>query len=131
MSDGAHEGILPEDALHTILGRSAPPPEQRLSSPQMQRWIDAATEREDSYNDAPRRAARLVLEHLDAHPDDAALDLSGLYNRIAQTGEGAPLRLLGLSGFQWGWAVNAARYVRGLPPVPNPAILEIREDDVR
>lgn len=32
---------------------------------------------------------------------------------------------VGLSGFQWGWAVNAARYCVELPPVPNPAIVVI------
>ena len=32
---------------------------------------------------------------------------------------------LGLTGFQWGWAVNAAKYIVGAPPVPNPAILTI------
>lgn len=30
-----------------------------------------------------------------------------------------------LTGFMWGWAVNAARYVSGLPAVPNPAIVTI------
>lgn len=31
----------------------------------------------------------------------------------------------GLTGFMWGWAVNAAKYVVGEPPVPNPAIITI------
>lgn len=31
----------------------------------------------------------------------------------------------GCTGFQWGWAVNAARKVLGLGAVPNPAILEV------
>ncbi|MCA1572473.1 MAG: hypothetical protein LC798_19670 [Chloroflexi bacterium] len=30
-----------------------------------------------------------------------------------------------MTGFQWGWAVNAAKYIVGAPPVPNPAIIEI------
>lgn len=35
-------------------------------------------------------------------------------------------RCLGeLTGFMWGWAVNAAKYALGAPPVPNPALLEI------
>lgn len=30
-----------------------------------------------------------------------------------------------ITGFQWGWAVNAAKYIVGQPPVPNPAIVTI------
>lgn len=30
-----------------------------------------------------------------------------------------------LTGFQWGWAVNAAKYMVGEPPIPNPAIVEV------
>lgn len=30
-----------------------------------------------------------------------------------------------MTGFQWGWAVNAAKYIVGAPPVPNPAIMTI------
>lgn len=29
------------------------------------------------------------------------------------------------TGFMWGWAVNAARSILGLGPVPNPAIIEV------
>lgn len=32
----------------------------------------------------------------------------------------------GLSGFQWGWAVNAAAALLEQPPVPNPAIWAIK-----
>jgi hypothetical protein len=31
----------------------------------------------------------------------------------------------GISGFQWGWALNAARYCVELPPAPNPAIIDV------
>lgn len=30
-----------------------------------------------------------------------------------------------LTGYMWGWAVNAARYALDLPPTPNPAIVTI------
>lgn len=35
------------------------------------------------------------------------------------------------TGFMWGWAVNAAHWVKDLPPVPNPAIvtIEVKEDE--
>lgn len=33
--------------------------------------------------------------------------------------------LRGATGFMWGWAVNAAKYVHSQPPEPNPAIMTI------
>jgi hypothetical protein len=35
----------------------------------------------------------------------------------------------GASGFQVGFAFNTARFIRGEPPVGNPAILEIGEPE--
>jgi hypothetical protein len=35
------------------------------------------------------------------------------------------LGALGITGFQWGWAVNAARFAESLPPEPNPAIITV------
>lgn len=32
---------------------------------------------------------------------------------------------LGLTGFQWGWAVNTVRMILGMSPVGNPAIITI------
>lgn len=32
---------------------------------------------------------------------------------------------LGLTGFQWGWAVNTVRWILDMPPVGNPAIVTI------
>lgn len=32
---------------------------------------------------------------------------------------------LGLTGFQWGWAVNTVRWILDMPPVGNPAIIDI------
>lgn len=47
----------------------------------------------------------------------------GLYD--VMKAEGIDLAELELTGFMWGWAVNAARKVLGDGPVPNPAIVEI------
>lgn len=47
----------------------------------------------------------------------------GLYETLKA--EGIPLDTLGITGFQWGWAYNAARRCLELPPVPNPAIVSI------
>lgn len=35
----------------------------------------------------------------------------------------------GLTGFQWGWAVNTAAYLLEQAPVPNPAIMTLRMVD--
>lgn len=51
----------------------------------------------------------------------------GLYETLKQRDPSTKrmLETSGLTGFQWGWAVNAARYCVELPPAPNPAILTI------
>jgi hypothetical protein len=36
-----------------------------------------------------------------------------------------PDGMYGCTGFQWGWACNAARTILDIPPVPNPAIVTI------
>lgn len=51
----------------------------------------------------------------------------GWYDRMKA--DGYELATLGLSGFQWGWAVNAARRCVELPAVPNPAIILVGGDD--
>lgn len=44
------------------------------------------------------------------------------HDPIAKTGDRA---YQGCTGFMWGWAANAARYVHFQPPGPNPAIVTI------
>ena len=48
---------------------------------------------------------------------DTVLRESGVYER--------EIAGLGITGFQWGWGVNAARRLVELPPQPNPAILDV------
>lgn len=49
----------------------------------------------------------------------------GWYDRMKA--DGYALGDLGLTGFMWGWAVNAARRCVELPSVPNPAILTLED----
>jgi hypothetical protein len=44
--------------------------------------------------------------------------------------EGTPLGeiLMGMSGFQWGWAHNAARTLCEMPEVQNPALVVMGDD---
>lgn len=103
-------------------------------------------ELELGYSGSSEVAGRAVLEFLDAHPehadtpienvyaDDAdwsspsvlhdALEKPGLYEVMKQ--HGIDLSVLGLTGFMWGWAYNAARCARSEPSQPNPAIVKIR-----
>lgn len=99
---------------------------------------------EEDYTQCARVAARVMLEAFLAEPRLASLPLDAEYDWDADPDRGAKgmraeyiihrglstelrdrdVRLpAGMSGFQWGWAVNAARYCVELPPTPNPAIL--------
>lgn len=137
MSDGAHIGIGAERAIGTILGGEAQPTKDERRSPdQMRDWLLAATLNDaTTYDGAARYASKLVLKYLSADPDRLSLPVEnvyddqynvvtpGLYDRMKR--DGIPIDDLGLTGFMWGWAVNAARYSLTAPPVPNPAILTI------
>jgi len=150
MSDGAHQGITPERALGTILGGDRPPEkDEGMSRQEMReklRAVDLSGEPQ-SYDDACMQTARLIYDFITEDPlarreipaeavYEYDLDANGekLWNtgRVATPGlydvmkeEGIDLAALGLTGFQWGWAVNAARYALGELPVPNPAIIEV------
>jgi hypothetical protein len=99
---------------------------------------------DEDYGDCARVAARAILEAFLAEPSLAAMPTETKYDWDADPDRGAngikPEFLIhrglsaelkergivlpsGMSGFQWGWAVNAARYCVELPPAPNPAIL--------
>lgn len=96
------------------------------------------------YSKAAECAGRAVLDFMDAHPDlaDSPLETEypadidwgtfgtsefpgplrkGMYDVMKE--HGVNLSLLGLTGFMWGWAYNAARAARGEEPQPNPAII--------
>jgi hypothetical protein len=94
------------------------------------------------YSECARRVARTILEYYLADPRRASIPTETVYQEpvdwsnpvVAERGlydvmkdDGYPLGDLGLTGFQWGWAVNAARRCVELPPAPNPAILTIGE----
>ena len=152
--DGAHLGVGAERALDTILGGQPSPEESgedTMTPQQMREWIMSAPQEPQSYDDAARSCARLVLRAFEEHPFlkdqpaeveydwDADPDRGsegmkpefviklGLYETMKRLGY--PLSDLDLTGFQWGWAVNAARYSEHLPAWPNPAIIEIRTED--
>lgn len=96
---------------------------------------------DEDYGECARTTARSILEAFLADPRLAAMPAETEYDWTGYNGEGQPKLLVagvdqalrergvrypdGISGFQWGWALNAARYCVELPPVPNPAIMEL------
>lgn len=154
MSDGAAFGIGAERALGTILGgEPAPTEEEGMSVAEMTEWLVNAPAATDpaaltSYGECARAVAGEILRWALANPqryartpaeneyehdaegklvfnDEGGLNLVqvGLYGVLKD--EGVALDLLGITGFQWGWAYNAARRCLELPPEPNPAIVTL------
>lgn len=152
-SDGAHLGYSAETSLKAILGAEQPAEGSAMDPRQMMEWILSApgepfpNDTGQAYDACARYAARLVLQWLLADPtraqspvenvyeadteDRFAMPLAvverGWYDRMKD--DGVPIGDLGLSGFMWGWAVNAARRCAELPAVPNPAIMTIGGDE--
>lgn len=89
----------------------------------------------DAYANAAERAAQILLRVASRSPIEfkAAMDvyreepytnsLTALLNE-EERGELEHTKW-GLSGFQWGWAVQTAAYFTEQAPVPNGAILQI------
>lgn len=145
MTDGAHLGVGAERALKTILGgEPQPAPEERQTAEQMRDEILATTVDPHTYGGTANYAAKLILEWLLADPLRAQGPAENVYDNgpdgqmlwvdghavVKERGwydlmkaDGIALDTLDLTGFMWGWAVNAARRCLELPPVPNPAII--------
>jgi hypothetical protein len=149
--DGAHLGYGMDAALRGALGGEEP--KKRMTTEEMREYIESAPAAPDTYDDYGRVVAKLVLEFLERHHEacmmpadsvhswpvlpDGETDwngtpkvvVEGLYDymkRIEPEWQQAHYDIFGeMTGFMWGWGVNAARSVLNLPPVHNPAILTI------
>lgn len=137
MSDGAHGGVRAAAAMaKVIVGREIPDSEISDLNAARDRimattWamVDGA-EGEEGYNLAADYAARIMYEHFMADPENARKDEPEFYERLMQSPEWKQLQgRYGLSGFQYGWAMNLARALVELPPLPNPAIFTIEVPD--
>jgi hypothetical protein len=154
-ADGAHQGISADRAIETIIGGKPEPGEdEQMSLPEFAAYVEAAPDSPGEYGDCARLVAKLVLRYLLSHPADALAPMEneydprawkdpevmkngsglanyvtrwGLYERIkiADPETHAKIQKLGITGFQWGWGVNAARRLCELPPQANPAILTV------
>jgi hypothetical protein len=153
MSDGAHAGVDAERALGTILGGEPAPDEtgEKTMSPVEMRAKLEAQEQPEGYDGTATYAGKLILHFLLDDPSRASIPNENVYDREAFRRDGKPwdkfsdyivqaglyevmrdagepwaeVTRLDLTGFMWGWAVNAARYCVELPPVPNPAIITV------
>lgn len=97
------------------------------------------------YGDVARSASKAILRFMEAHPEHAERWPSLPFHRFightdeAETidaamrasGDYAYIETLRLTGFQFGWALNAARFVLGMTPVPNPALTRMTEQQIR
>lgn len=142
--DGADMGITAGRALKTVLGGElSPSPDEGMTPQKMVAYLESAPLAPEDYDDAGRACGRIVLEYLRAHSEDAMLPADGKYTWDPETGDTIQLvagmyEQMGkkapnlfesldgeLTGFLFGWGVNAAKYALDLPPVPNPAIVTI------
>jgi hypothetical protein len=107
--------------------------------------LDAEFGDESAYARVCDLIAKRVLDWLRAHPDrhdapaDSEVDWPNGYNGDAvvtrwgvydlMKADGIELSGYGMTGFQWGFAVNLARYALGLPEVANPALIDVHLAD--
>jgi hypothetical protein len=141
-------------------GEPEPTEVERMSPAQMLDWLRSCPPfdrnnpevDDDTYSECARYAAKLVLDWLLADPRRAQSPVETVYDwngdpehgvggmnpaHVIERGwydrmkaDGIDLASLGLSGFMWGWACNAARYAVELPPAPNPALITVSYKDV-
>ena len=136
--DGANLNVDAESAMKVVMGGEEEKP--RRTTGEMAAEIRATTG-PSGYEGTANYAAKLILDWLEADPSRAQGPTENVYNvdengdtiyapPYAQLGwydlmkqDGIDLAALDLTGFMWGWAVNAARTILELPAVPNPAIV--------
>lgn len=153
--DGAHLGVKADRALGTILGGEEQPTEEDRSTPAelLDEIREVNIAGPHDYGSAALAMAKILLEAFERYPalrehpteniylrsDDGNLVFNskgglvclqhGLYDVLKDLhpDEDSPERRLmsDLTGFMWGWAVNAVGFALGDPPKPNPAILEV------
>jgi hypothetical protein len=152
MTDGAHLHLTADAAMKAVVA-GVPPPEL-LTDEAFEQMIRQApypeTWEEDGvgYAAYANYTARLILEMYEQYPmlrdvpsewvfirnthgdpnydlGSAVTTIDDIFKRLHPDGTPGRKVYSELSGFQWGWAMNAARSILRLGPVPNPAILTV------
>lgn len=149
MSDGAHLGISAEEAMKAAIGGVEPTTVETVGE-MRDRILSTTIDEATSYDGTATYMAKIIIEAFMADPalaqvptenvyeEDAngrlvfnaagglTLVTDGLWTVLKARMSPADLAAVeGMTGFMWGWAVNAARRCVELPPVPNPAIITI------
>ena len=137
--DGAAQGIDAKAALGVVVGGDEQPASRSIVDMAIE--VMGTTEDPNTYEGTANYCAFLIVSWLKEDPTRAGSPTENVYRygpNNEWTGEiidhgwyermkddGIELGKLDLTGFMWGWAVNAARAILDLPEVPNPAILTI------
>ncbi len=120
--DGANLGVSAEKSLKTILGGEQPKESDKRTPEQMREYImsspDSYEEGQVGYSEAALWLAKKYLLLMDEGIDH------NLYDEVKKR-QGD--RDMDFTGFMVGWAENAARYVKGKPEKPNPAIWAVNQ----
>jgi hypothetical protein len=139
MTDGAHLGLTAEASLDAVLGNARPKENSGMNPVEMRDYLMSQNQ-PDGYSGTAAYCARLLLEAFLTEPtlarlpgDDVWDHSDGFENRKLVTKglwstlkeRGSEIAELDLTGFMWGWAVNAARFCVELEPVANPAIITV------
>ena len=132
--DGADFGATAEQGMKAVIGGERP--EKVMDPVEFEVYIMSQGGPGD-YSGTAAYAAKLILLHLRGHPEDARIPVEdeydpknnykpkGIRNLSSVMFAYPEFKQLDLTGFMWGWAVNAARRCCELPSVPNPAIITI------
>lgn len=135
MSDGAQVGVNAADALKVILGGEDEADQPHVTTQELaERVLSTTIDQADratggTYEGCADWVARQIVEM--ALRDPMVMAPNGdLYAslKVVQCPEGSRERevLTSITGFQWGWAENAARAILELSAVPNPALLTVK-----
>ena len=136
MNDGSHLGISAGDAFNVIIGKEIPEESKRVarSPEEMLTYLEGAMmypeilaleDVDQGYNEAARFAGKAILYLFRAHPHLLEIEPNEEINEAIRAIEPCFLFGFGLSGFQVGWGLNAAKFALGKPAGSNPALITV------
>ena len=130
--DGADLGVSAGRAIRTIIGGAdQPQTSEKQTVEQMRASLleaplptdEEIPVTEDSYSEHARRLAGCFLRLIEKGTEPTYASLWEAYKTTW------PNASTDFTGFMVGWAVNASRRCAHLPPVQNPAIMEIETQE--
>ena len=146
-SDGAQHGIGAEASMRACIGGEKP--DELETAEDMEARIRSAPLSCDGYDTTATATARIILEAMERWPELQEVPSEARYITLGKAGDegwrmiatprglhdvlkdihgegSVECKVLeDLTGFMWGWAVNAARRCLSLNEVSNPALLEL------